>query len=333
MKDEGSQGDNGHIGTVTLAPNLSVRGAAGVMVVPAKGHIALSACKAMLDTLLRWRADPHIYCVIIKCGDDLTDEHHLSDAPTMETDTYRLVWEVDRFPKPIIVLLDQPVSGAAAALALVATHTIMGDAASIAFDDTSNQRTPGLGVTAALGQLPDNLGRYYCLSGRPIHRAAAWRLGLASHCLPSGDFQACEAELAAADCVDPVFDQRHIEPGQQSDPVTVQTINRAFSKPMVPDIIAALQSETGAQRDCAQQLANELATVDPVLAELTMAMVKRPAVPSLKAVLQADQRLAHQFGVKRGTATASVDLAEWSIRPVPGEAELPERDFIPSVPT
>ena len=77
--------------------------------------------------------------------------------------------------------------------------------------------------------MPDAIGMYLALTGRSIGRADAYRLGLATHCIPAGRFGEIRAGLADADTVDPLLDDRHEDPGPGELEPLRAVIARCFS--------------------------------------------------------------------------------------------------------
>ena len=72
---------------------------------------------------------------------------------------------------------------------------------------------PDVGAAWVLSRLPDAIGMYLGLTGRSIGRADAYALGLLTHCIPAQHFEEIKAALIDTWPVDPLLDERHVDPG------------------------------------------------------------------------------------------------------------------------
>ena len=93
--------------------------------------------------------------------------------------------------------------------------------------------------------MPDEIGMYLALTGRSIGRADAYRLGLVTHCIPAARFAEIHAGLRVADPVDPLLDDRHVDPGPAELDALRPVIARCFSADTVEGIVARLRAERG----------------------------------------------------------------------------------------
>ncbi len=329
-------------GAKTTAP-VGMTGAAGTVQLPGTARrLDAGALAALAQAYARWQANPNVYCAVM----NITDAPGAvipSSAPkgAEAIAHHQLVWQVDRFSKPAVALVDATHGGAAAALALAGTHKIAGDTYALVIDDLHQGWIPDLGLTAALGRLPGHLGAYFALSGRPLGRAAAWRWGLVTHCIATPHFAAIAAELAQADCVDPVLDDRHVAPGSSAETGDFATheglIERAFAGDSLAEIVAALMADRGPERAWAHRLADEINELDPIAVDLTLAMLRRPIGGDQGVVLMQDQRAALHYSshlaVPLDLADPNLSLANlWLASPADGEQTLPDRNFIPTAP-
>ena len=126
---------------------------------------------------------------------------------------YALNWSLDRFTKPTISLIDGVVMGGGVGITLYGTHRVAGERYRFAMPETGIGLFPDDGVSRVLARLPDEIGMYLALTGRSVGPADAYRLGLATHCIPARRFGEIRAAVCDADPVDPVLDTRHEEPG------------------------------------------------------------------------------------------------------------------------
>ena len=97
---------------------------------------------------------------------------------------YALNWQLECFMKPTVSLIDGVVVGSGVGISLYGTHRVAGERYRFAMPETGIGLFPDVGVAWAFARLPDEIGMYLGLTGRAIGRADAYRLGLATHCIP-----------------------------------------------------------------------------------------------------------------------------------------------------
>jgi enoyl-CoA hydratase len=151
---------------------------------------------------------------------------------------------------------------------------------------------PDDGVCWVFAHMPDEVGMYLALTGRSIGRADAYHLGLATHCIPAAGFADIRAALIDADPVDPVLDERHIQPGPGALEAHRAAIARCFGAESVEGILARLQAERGAAQTWAQEVVEDLATRSPTSLKITFHHVRRAKSQDLQQTLKDDFRLA-----------------------------------------
>src|SRR5207244_12634351 len=110
---------------------------------------------------------------------------------------YALNWLLDCFMKPTVSLIDGVVVGSGVGISLYGTHRVAGERYRFAMPETGIGLFPDDGVSWAFARMPDAIGMYLALTGRPIGRADAYRLGLVTHCIPADRFGEVRAGLAA----------------------------------------------------------------------------------------------------------------------------------------
>jgi enoyl-CoA hydratase len=144
-------------------------------------------------------------------------------------------------------------------------------------------------------RLPGEMGMYLGLTGRSIRRADAYRLGLATHCIPAARFDEIEAGLADADPVDPLLDGRHEDPGEGELDAYRDVIARCFSGASVEDIVARLENERrrrSAEADWCGGVLADLAQRSPTSLKVTFRHIREARARDLRQTLMVDYRLA-----------------------------------------
>ncbi len=151
--------------------------------------------------LADWQKDPQIYAVLLEAvgerffcaGGDIREVHERAQKDPEEAARflkreYRYNWQLDNFTKPHIALLNGKVLGGGVGISLYGTHRVAGEQFSLAMPETAIGFIPDVGGSWFLGHLPNSLGLYLALTGRPVARADALALGLVTHTIDSKDY-------------------------------------------------------------------------------------------------------------------------------------------------
>jgi enoyl-CoA hydratase len=260
---------------------------------------------AMARAFPRWARDPEIYAVVVSsaserafcAGGDLREitdwgKNRREDALRSLAEEYALNWQLECFFKPTVSLIDGVAMGSGVGISLYGTHRVAGERYRFAMPETGIGLFPDDGVCWAFARMPDAIGTYLALTGRAIGRADAYRLGLATHCIPARRFGEIRASLAAADTVDPVLDDRHEDPGPGELEALRPAIARCFSDDTVEGILDRLKSERGAVATWAQGVVEDLAARSPISLKITLRHVQCARTLDLRATLIEDYRLA-----------------------------------------
>jgi len=208
---------------------------------------------------------------------------------------YTLNWQLESFIKPTVSLINGMVIGSGVGITSYGTHRVAGERYRFSMPETAIGLFPDVGVASLLANMPDEIGIYLGLSGAKVGRADAYRLGLATHCIESRHFEAIKNDLKEAQPVDPVLDDRHVDPGPGIlDPLR-ETIASCFSAPAVEEIIDRLKAHEGENADWARKVAADLLTRSPTSLKVTLEHLRRARSMKLREILQVDYRLACRF--------------------------------------
>ena len=296
---------------------LDIEGAGAVVTLnrPQALNALTDAMRAQLAAAIpRWARDPQVYALLIMssserafcAGGDVREmadwgRNRTAEARRSLAAEYQLNWSLDRFVKPTISLIDGAVMGGGVGISLYGTHRVAGERYRFAMPETGIGLFPDDGVSQVLARLPDEIGMYLALTGRSVGPADAYRLGLATHCIPASRFGEIRAAVCDADPVDPVLDTRHEEPGPGDlDPLRA-AIARCFSADSVEAILDRLGTETGATATWAEEVRAELMQRAPLSLKVTYRQMRMARGLDLRAVLINDFRLvcrcleAHDF--------------------------------------
>lgn len=259
----------------------------------------------LAESLWAFARDPQVYAVVLQsesprafsAGSDVREVVGLARgdlAAGMKTFAreYALDWQCECFSKPTVSLINGMVMGGGVGITQFGTHRVAGEGYSFAMPETLIGLFPDVGVCHVLARLSDHIGMYLGLTGRSIGRADAYALGLATHCIDCGEFEAIKAALADTWPVDTVLDDRHREPGAGELAPYRALIADCFSEPSVEDILARLAAVDGAQRAWAQEVAADLGRRSPLALKITHRHIRESRARDLRETLIADYRLA-----------------------------------------
>lgn len=267
---------------------------------------------AMRASLAAWfpkfSRDPNVYAVVIRsasakafsAGSDVREVAGLGRtdreaARQTFRDEYALNWRLECFSKPTVSLIDGIAMGGGVGISLYGTHRVAGEGYRFAMPETKIGLFPDVGLCHAFSRMPNHIGHYLGLTGRTIGRADGYALGLATHCIPSAHFDDIAAGLADTYPVDPLLDDRHIDPGPGELDRFSETIARCFSAPDIVQIVARLENESGANADWAKTTAAELKSRSPLSLAITLEHIRRCKFLDLREVLEMDFSLACHF--------------------------------------
>ena len=172
--------------------------------------LSLGMVEELKAELTRFAADPSIRAVLLQgagekafcAGGDvraLYDSFHA--AGTLHTEffarEYPLDYQLHRYPKPYIALMNGIVMGGGMGIAQGSRLRIVGDRTRMAMPEVGIGFFPDVGATFFLSRLPGAFGPYLALTGTQIRAADALFVGLADCYLPPAALQSLPAELEA----------------------------------------------------------------------------------------------------------------------------------------
>jgi enoyl-CoA hydratase/carnithine racemase len=259
---------------------------------------------AMAEAFPRWARDPIVYAVVIRsasprafcAGGDIKEttkwgRSRKEEAVKSLAAEYALNWLLECFTKPTVSLIDGVVIGSGVGISLYGTHRVAGERYRFAMPETGIGLFPDDGVSWAFARMPGEIGMYLALTGRAIGRAGAYRLGLATHCIPAARFAEIAAGLAAADVVDDLLDARHEDPGAGELEAVEEAIARCFSADSVEGILERLRAERGAASTWAEGVVKDLLARSPTSLKITHRHVRLARTLDLRETLEQDFRL------------------------------------------
>lgn len=275
---------------------------------PAKLNAINSGIKTAISKQIPIIArDPQVYAVLYRAapsrmfsaGGDIREIHDLArTAPSAAlaecAREYGLMWLLECFSKPTVALIDGAVLGTGAGLVLTATHRVAGAGYRFQMPETAIGYFPDNGVAWHLARMPYSIGVWLGLTGTMIDRPDAFWLGLATHCVDAGEFDAVAALIADAEPIDQVLDARHVYPGPPPLERLAPVIARCFQGETVEEIMSNLTTETKERAWCEAQL-ELLKSRSPLALAVTLELIRRARHLDLRQILTLEFRLARKL--------------------------------------
>lgn len=262
-------------------------------------EFGISGYAYVLQALQKFEKDRDVYAVLLNdVGCATAPVGNLSSQQTAS-------WRFDRYPKPVIALVDGPAAAPALALALHGTHCVASETATFCVSHIATGDPPSGGLSLLLPRLPGNLGLFLALSGRSIGRAAAFRAGLATHCIDAKYCSQIRARLAQADPVDDILDGLHQDPGASPLDPHLPTIEACFAAPSPEDIVARLLTVAGSEAAWAHALAHDISGFSAAALDATFRMLTGDPPKDLRTALAMEYRVAM---ARLGVPAAVLDL-------------------------
>lgn len=269
-----------------------------------RNALTIAGRAKLSEALPKFARDPLAYAVVMRsavdgvfcAGGDVVEMATLADrdmeaAERALADEIALVWLAECFTKPTVSLIDGPVIGGGNGITRYGTHRVAGERYRFAMPETGLGLFPNNGLAYAFSRMPKDIGMYLALTGESVGAADAFHLGLVTHCIEAAGFPAIMAELADADPVDPVLDNRHRDPGPGELVARSDAITRCFNASTVADIIARLEREHGAHATWAEATRAKLLARSPTALVVTHRLVREASSMELAEVLELEHAL------------------------------------------
>ncbi|CFX49279.1 Enoyl-CoA hydratase [Candidatus Filomicrobium marinum] len=288
--------ENGALGLITLnRPQVL-----NVLNTPMKARLA--------EAFPAFARNPDIYAAAIEAagerafcaGGDVRESVSAarSDMPAARVAfkrEYELIWLLECFSKPTVSLISGIVMGSGVGLTAFNTHRVAGERYKFAMPETAIGLFPDVGIAYVLARLPHEIGTYLGLTGRAISRSDAFKLGLATHCIPESEFDAIKAGLSEAWPVDTLLDERHSDPGPGELEPYNELIAKCFATDTVEEIIGRLKAASGPHAEWAQAVVADLEKQAPLSLKVTLRHIREARAMDLRQTLGVDYKLACRF--------------------------------------
>ncbi|WP_188236575.1 enoyl-CoA hydratase/isomerase family protein [Sphingopyxis sp. LK2115] len=227
----------------------------------------LAMCQAMIDALVKWRADDGIEAVTIDhsegrgfcAGGDIrmlakSGAGDGKEARAFFHTEYRLNHLLFTYPKPVVAFMDGITMGGGVGISQPAKYRVATEHTRFAMPETGIGLFPDVGGGWYLPRLEGRVGQYLALTGARLDGADCLALGLATHYLPSEKLAEAKARIAAhPDRIGGILGELSITAPPATITHQIDRINRLFASDTYEEILAALESDGGewAERELA----------------------------------------------------------------------------------
>ncbi|HWI87610.1 MAG TPA: enoyl-CoA hydratase/isomerase family protein [Sphingomonas sp.] len=248
-----------------------------------------SMCRAMIDALLGWRADPGIELVLLDhaegrgfcAGGDVraaaqSGKGDGNEARAFFRVEYQLNHLLFTFAKPVISFMDGIVMGGGVGIALPARYRVATEHTVFAMPEATIGLFPDVGGGWYLSRLPGRLGRYLALTAAKLDGADTRSVGLATHYLPSDGLEDVKAKLVAAPRnIELILDEASVAPGKARILDLRAQIDRLFAAETLEDILASLDADGG---EWALETATNLRAKSPLSCKIALRLLRDGAL-------------------------------------------------------
>lgn len=226
---------------------------------------------------------------------------------------YALDHLIATYKKPYISFMDGITMGGGVGLSIHAPFRIATERTLFAMPETTIGFFPDVGASFFLPRMAGSVGTYLALTSERLHGANAFYSGVATHYLHSTSLPSLEsrlAELRFRDYDSMEMRMKIIEmtieeyatglPPLDHEPFLLsgevrKAIDRCFSKKTVPELLAALQAETGPTKDWAEKTLHTLHKRSPTAVHVALRQMQVGRTWSIREAFQREHEIATQF--------------------------------------
>lgn len=231
------------------------------------------------------------------------------------TDYFSLEYKLDHYiatySKPYVAFMDGITMGGGVGLSIHAPFRIATERSVFAMPETKIGFFPDVGASFFLPRMAGALGTYLALTSAQLTGANVFYSGIATHYLHSTSLPSLESRLAELRFKDfYTMDERlaiiemtieeyatglpHNEPILLAGELR-KAIDRCFSKPTVPDIIAALQQEEGPTKAWAEETLTTLHQRSPTSVHVALEQMHAGNDWSIAQTFKKEHQVAAKF--------------------------------------
>jgi 3-hydroxyisobutyryl-CoA hydrolase len=224
---------------------------------------------------------------------------------------YKLDHYIATYPKPVVAFMDGITMGGGVGLSVHTPFRIATERTVFAMPETTIGFFPDVGASFFLPKMSGAIGTYLALTSERLKGVNTFYAGVATHYIHSTSLPALESRLAELrfkdydsrntrlEIVDSTIEEfctglPHDEPILLGGALR-EAIDRCFSLNGVPEIIAALQAETGDTKAWAEQTLKTLHERSPTSVYVTLRQMRLGRSWSISETFQREYQMAAKF--------------------------------------
>jgi 3-hydroxyisobutyryl-CoA hydrolase len=252
---------------------------------------------------------------------------------------YKLDHYIATYKKPLIAFMDGITMGGGVGLSVHAPFRIATERTVFAMPETTIGLFPDVGGSFFLPRMNGAVGTYLALTSDRLKGVNVFYSGVATHYLHSTSLPALESRLAELrfkdydsmdtrlEIIDSTIEEfctslPYNEPIALSGRIR-QAIDRCFSHNSVPDILSALQAETGEMKEWAEQTLSTLHQRSPTSVHVSLRQMRLGKNWSISEAFHREYQMAAKF-MKHPDFTEGV-TALLIRKPEEGQPRVPPR--------
>lgn len=260
-------------------------------------------CLALSSALMAWQDDAAIALVLIDHSGERGfcaggDIRMMAEAGRSDPDAgaafflaeYRMNELLQRYPKPVVAVMDGVTMGGGAGLSVYARYRVATERTLFAMPETAIGLFPDVGMGWVLSRLPGEFGTWMALTGARLKAADCLYLNLCTHYVESAKVEALKALLVQApEGAAKALARFSSDPGPAPLAGKQKALDAYFEHTTVEEIVEALKAGSSWAREQAQVLATRSPTSMKIaLRELRQAREK----PNFADEIALEYRLA-----------------------------------------
>ncbi|MEL6662872.1 MAG: enoyl-CoA hydratase/isomerase family protein [Pseudomonadota bacterium] len=255
----------------------------------------LAMCEAILSALRDWRDDDGVALVMIDhaegtrgfcAGGDIrmlaeSGAGDASEARAFFAAEYRMNVAIERFPKPVLALMDGVTMGGGVGLSVHGSHRVATERCTFAMPETGIGLFPDVGGGWFLPRLRGHLGTWLALTGARLKGLDVAAAKVATHFLPSEILPNLKKQVlgadysgGAAEMLGEILSRSCHSVPAGSFEAHMDTIQACFGHDTAEQIVAALESHGS---DWAKAQAEVIGTKSPETVKLALRQLREGA--------------------------------------------------------
>ncbi len=314
-----------------------------------------SMCRKIVPRLQEWAKSDMANVIVLKgagekafcAGGDVAElaQQNMTGEKGQKksADYFGLEYKLDHLiatsGKPLVAFMDGITMGGGVGLSMHTPFRIATEKTVFAMPETTIGFFPDVGASFFLPKMDGAVGTYLALTSERLNGVNAFYAGIATHYLHSTSLSALESRLAELRFPDdqPLESRLEVINGTieefttglpHDQPMLLagtmrEAIDRCFNKNSVPEILAALEAETGETAEWAQKTHKTLHQRSPTSVYVTLRQMRLGKDWSIKETFQREYHIAEKF-MKHPDFTEGVS-ALLIRKPKPGQPRQPPK--------